>query len=174
MSIKFHPGNSLVVQWLRVHASNAKNSGLIPGRGARVTHAAQTRKYFKSKFYRFYSATMQISHNYMYTSPPSMYPLLLRGFPGGSGGKKSACNAGDPGSVPGWGRSPGGGNGTPLQYCLENPMDRGTWEATVPGVTKHRARLRTSTFTFSSSLGLPPPPHLTPLGCHGKLFFFFF
>ena len=46
------------------------------------------------------------------------------GFPGGSEGKASACNAGDPGSIPGSGRSPGEGNGNPLQYsCLENPMD---------------------------------------------------
>ena len=46
----------------------------------------------------------------------------------GSVGKESACNAGDAGSIPGWGRSPGGGHGNPLQYCcLENPMDRGTW-----------------------------------------------
>ena len=45
-------------------------------------------------------------------------------FPGGSDGKASACNAGDPGSIPGLGRSPGEGNGNPLQYsCLENPMD---------------------------------------------------
>ena len=48
--------------------------------------------------------------------------------PGGSDGKASACNAGDPGSIPGLGRSAGEGNGNPLQYpCLENPMDRGTW-----------------------------------------------
>ena len=49
----------------------------------------------------------------------------------------SAGNARDRGSIPGWGRSPGGGNGNPLQYsCLENSVDRGTWEATVHGVTK--------------------------------------
>ena len=48
------------------------------------------------------------------------------GFPGGSDGKASACNAGDPGSIPGSGRSPGEGNGNPLQHsCLENPVDRG-------------------------------------------------
>ena len=47
-------------------------------------------------------------------------------------GKESACSAGDPGSIPGWERSPGQGNGYPLQYsCLENPMDRGAWQATV-------------------------------------------
>ena len=49
-------------------------------------------------------------------------------FPGGSDGKASACNAGDPGSIPGLGRSPGEGNGNPLQHsCLENPMDGGAW-----------------------------------------------
>ena len=56
-------------------------------------------------------------------------------FPGGSDGKESACNAGDPASIPGWGRSPGEGNGNPLQYsCLENPMDRGARWAIVHAV----------------------------------------
>ena len=59
------------------------------------------------------------------------------GFPGGSDGKESACNARDPGSVPGLGRSSGEGNGYPLQYsCLENPMDRGGFQATVHRVAK--------------------------------------
>jgi len=59
------------------------------------------------------------------------------GFPGGSDGKESACNAGDLGSTPGSGRSPGEGKGNPLQYsCLENPMDRGAWQGTVHRVTK--------------------------------------
>ena len=50
------------------------------------------------------------------------------GFPGGSDGKESACNAEDPGPIPGSGRWPGEGNGYPLQYpCLENSMDRGAW-----------------------------------------------
>ena len=66
----------------------------------------------------------------------------LEGFPGGSDIKVSACNAGDPGSVPGSGRSPGEGNGNPLQYsCLENSMDGGAWWATVHGVTKSWTRL---------------------------------
>ena len=57
-------------------------------------------------------------------------------FPDGSEGKQSVCNAEDPGSIPGLERSPGEGNGNPLQYsCLENSMDRGTWRATVHGVT---------------------------------------
>ena len=59
------------------------------------------------------------------------------GFPGSSDGKESACNAGDPGSIPGSGKSPGEGNGNPLQYsCLGNIMDRGDCQATVPGVAK--------------------------------------
>ena len=62
--------------------------------------------------------------------------------PSGSEGKESACNAGDLGSILGVGRSPGEGNGNPLQYsCLENPMDRRTWRATVHGIAKSQARL---------------------------------
>ena len=56
---------------------------------------------------------------------------------GGSEGKASAYNAGDPGSIPGSGRAPGEGNGNPLQYsCLGNPIDKGAWWATVHGVKK--------------------------------------
>ena len=63
-------------------------------------------------------------------------------FPGGSDGKEPACNVGDLGSIPGLGRSPGKGHGNPPQYsCLENPMDRGAWRATVHGVTESRTRL---------------------------------
>ena len=64
------------------------------------------------------------------------------GFPGGSDGEESACNAGDQGSIPGSGRSPGEGNGNALQYsCLENSMDRGAWRATVHGVAKSQIQL---------------------------------
>jgi len=64
------------------------------------------------------------------------------GFPHSSLGKESACNAGDLGLIPGSGRSPGEGNGNLLQYsCLENPMDRGAWQATVHGVAKSQTRL---------------------------------
>ena len=62
---------------------------------------------------------------------------VFKGFPSGSDGKESACNAEDPGMMPGWGRSPGEGNGNPLQFsCLENSMDREDGQATVHGVTK--------------------------------------
>ena len=69
---------------------------------------------------------MLVSHNYM-------------DFPGGSDGNSSVYNAGDLGSIPGSGKSTGEVNGNPLQYyCLENPMDRGAWWATVHGVAKSR------------------------------------
>ena len=59
------------------------------------------------------------------------------GFPGGLDGKESAHNAEDLGSIPGLGRSPGGGHGNSLQYaCLENPMDKGAWQATVHRVAE--------------------------------------
>ena len=65
-------------------------------------------------------------------------------FPCNSVGKESACNAGDLGSIPGSGKSPGEGNSNPFQYsCLENPMDRGTWQATVHGVAQVRHDLAT-------------------------------
>ena len=67
----------------------------------------------------------------------------------GSDGKASACNVGDLGSISGSGRSPGKGNGSPLQYsCLENFMDGGAWWATVHGVTKSRTWLSDFTFTL--------------------------
>ena len=69
------------------------------------------------------------------------------GFPGSSTGKEYACNAGNLGSIPGLGRSPGEGNGYPLQYsCLENSMDRGAWQATSPW--GHKESDTTATFTF--------------------------
>ena len=67
----------------------------------------------------------------------NFYQIIVLGFPIGSDGKESACNAGDPGSIPGLGRSPGEQYGNPLQhFCLENSMDRGAWRATLHRVTK--------------------------------------
>ena len=81
----------------------------------------------------------------------------LSGFPHSSVGKESACSAGDLGSIPESGRSPGEGNGNPLQYsCLENPMDRGSWWATVHGVTRVTHDLATK----------PPPVHCQLLLLH--------
>ena len=72
-------------------------------------------------------------------------------FPGSSDGKKSPYDAGDPGLIPGLGRSPGEGNGYPLQYSyLENPTDTGAWQAAVLGVTKSQTRLKDQHLDFSS------------------------
>ena len=78
---------------------------------------------------------------------PGARPLptitMAVGLPWWLSGKESTCNIRDAGSIPGWGRSPGGGHGDPLQYsCLENPMDRGAWRATVHGVAKSWTRLK--------------------------------
>ena len=75
---------------------------------------------------------------YLSLLPESLcQPRLGLLLPGGSDGKESACNAGDLGSIPWSGRSPGEGNGNPFEYsCLGNPTDRGVWRATVHGVTK--------------------------------------
>ena len=81
---------------------------------------------------------------------------LSGGFPSGSSGKESACNASntaDPGSIPESGRYPGGGNGNPLQLsCMENPTDRGAWWATVHGVAKSRTQLGTRSLSLSLAL----------------------
>ena len=99
------------------------------------------------------------THIHTHTAFSCSFPInsamlhCLRGFPGGSDGKASACNAGDPGLIPGSGRSPGEGNGNPLQYsCLENSMDEGAWWATVHGVTKSRTRLSNLTHLLTNSL----------------------
>ena len=72
---------------------------------------------------------------------------------GGSDGKASVCNAGDPDSIPGLGSSPGEGKDSPLQYsCLENPIDRGAWCTAVHGVTKSQTWLSDFTFTLVFSM----------------------
>ena len=80
---------------------------------------------------------------YYYVQDANTLLFEQLGFPGGSDGKASACNAGDLGSIPGLGRSPGEGNGNPLQYSfLENSfLERGAWWATVHRVTKSRTQL---------------------------------
>ena len=110
-----------------------------------------------------YTHTHTHIHTYIYT---------YTGFPGGSESKESTCSTGDTGdmgSVPGLGRSPGGGNGNPLQYyCLGNSMDKGTsiiaWRATVHGIAKSRTQLSThahprAMHISSSSWASPPPFH---------------
>ena len=88
--------------------------------------------------------------------------------PGSSEGKESACNVGDPGSIPRLARSPGEGIGYPLQCsCLENPMDRGAWWAIVHVVAKSRMRLSTAQWSLliilHSLAAFPSIPGLTSL-----------
>ena len=77
----------------------------------------------------------------------SKWNIRTQFFPGGSNAKESTCDAGDPGLIPRSGRSPGAGNGYPLQCsCLENSMDTGAWQATVDGVARIGHDLATNTF----------------------------
>ena len=76
----------------------------------------------------------------------------MMGFPGDPEVKVSACNEGELGSIPESGKSPGEGNGNPLQYsCLENPMDGGAWWATVHRVAKSRTRLSNFTLSYDTN-----------------------
>ena len=93
-----------------------------------------------------------------------LQPISVVGFSGGSDAKESACSEEDPGLIPGLGRSPGEGNGNPLQYsCLENPMDREAWQATVYGVAK--SQTRPSNFNFFLSFFLSSSALYT-ICCH--------
>ena len=87
----------------------------------------------------FSPSPLEDSSSYLRFAGKKDHMTLCRvlGFPGGSMGKESACNAGELGSIPGLGKCPQEGNGTPFQYsCLENPMDRGAWKATDRGIIK--------------------------------------
>ena len=99
--------------------------------------------------FRFDQLPLGVSWGYFTPRSLHTYSFLLQSFPGGSDSKASTCNLGDLGSIPESGRSPGEGNGNPLQYsCLENPMDGGAWQSTVHGVSKSQTWL--SDFTFTS------------------------
>ena len=103
-----------------------------------------TRKFHKLKVYTFLLGALSWNPQSAPLSLPLHGPLS---FPDGPDCKKSACSAGDLGSIPGSERSPGEGNGNPLQYpCLGNPVDGGAWQATVHGVAKSRTQL--SDFTW--------------------------
>ena len=99
----------------------------------------------------------------------TIYVNIFLGFPSGSDGKESACNAGAPGSIPEWGRSPGEENGNPFQYsCLENSVDRGAWWATVH-VSQSWTRLSEHGTAWSVEIdghallqGIFPPQGLNP------------
>ena len=117
-------------QWLRLHAAKVEGTASIPGWGTKIPIALQCGQ--KKRFIAAFQA-----------GDPGSFPgqhivfFILLGLPGDSDGKESSCNEGDLGLIPGLGRSPGEGNGYPLQYSgLENCMDRGAWQATVHRVAK--------------------------------------
>ena len=94
---------------------------------------------FIDLFYGLFSFYFIYFHSDLCNFLPSNFGL---GFPSGSDDKESALNAGDPGWIPGLGRSPGEGNGNPLQYsCLENSMDRRDWRVAVHWVAKSKTQL---------------------------------
>ena len=101
-------------------------------------------------------------HSASFIKPPLSTSQPQEGFPCSSAGEESACNAGDPGSIPELGRSPRGRHGNPLQYsCLENLMNKGTWWATVHGVAESNTTMtKHSTSTSETTTTLPPPPYL--------------
>ena len=99
-----------------------------------------------------------------------IYTLLY--IPGGSDGKESACNAGDPGSIPGLERSPGEGNGNPLQCsCLDNPRDGGAWWAAVYRVAQSWTRLKrlSSSSIFLQNLWFQGPDPSAWTHCRGTV-----
>ena len=109
--------------------------GKIPWRRERLP----TSVFWPREFHRLYSPWGPKE----FSDTTEQLSLTLLDFPGGSAGKESTCNAGDLGSIPGLGRSPGERKGNPLQYsCLGSPMDGGAWWATVQGVSKSWTRLR--------------------------------
>ena len=117
--VELSAGNSLVVQWLGFCAFIAEGSGSLPGRGTNIPQGVQCGQKKKKKRKR----------TWCYCS--------ILGFPGGSDGKESAWNAGDPGLIPGSGRSPGEGNDYQIQYfCLGNAMNSGACQATVHGLAE--------------------------------------
>ena len=133
-------GTSLVVQWLRLHASHAGDVSSIPGWETKISHATGHQK--KDKRWPF--SRNQVpgeSKTIHVTRKQQLHELILPpgGFFGGSGNKESTCNAGDSSSITGSGRSFGEENGNPLQYsCLENPLDRGVWRTIVHVIAKNR------------------------------------
>ena len=99
--------------------------------------------------FKFYTYLFYISNCFWRKHFRATFIEFFFGFPSGSDSRESACNVGDPGSVPGLGRSSGEGNGNPLQNsCLEKSVDRGAWQATVHGVSKSWTRPCDYTFTF--------------------------
>ena len=150
-------------QWLsgKESACSAGGMGVIPGSGrspwgGHSTSLQSSRLGFpvdREPWWGYRPQSRRVRHNWSDLACMHVHIYLNKSipascFPGDSEVKVSACNVGDLSSIPGSGRSPGGGKGNPLQYsCLENPMDRGAWWATVHGVTESRTRLSDLTLT---------------------------
>ena len=140
-------------------------TGLMPAPLLRYLHIQgfnwkKGGKYLKKKF----CDIPEKNRTWICHSSSTVYTALTLylGFPGGSDSKESVCNAGDTDLIPGLGRSPGVGNGNPLQYsCLENSMDREAWRATVHGVAKSRTRLSDCLYSATSPWGALIPLFLT-------------
>ena len=117
--------------------------GLIPGWGTKISQAShsQERKKERKKSLR----SLMDKHQETFQKEINFYVIyIILGFPGGSNGKESTCNAGDLGLIPRLGRSPGGEHGKEVHSSIlawRIPMDRGAWRATVHGVTKSRTQL---------------------------------
>ena len=151
---------------VKTSADNVGDPGLIPGSGrspeegngnpfqysclenpmdrgaqqATVHRVTKSRTQLNDFTFTFREHIKNQRHYFANKGPSSQSYGFFLGFHGGSDGKASACNAGDPGSIPGSGRSPEEGNGNPLQYpCLENLMDTGASWAAVHGVIKSQA-----------------------------------
>ena len=126
-------GASLVAQWLRI---------CLLVQETRVQSLIREDPMYCEKRNRFRYSRLESVQTDTWNTGSRFTVFLGLGFPGGSDSKESACNAGDPDSIPGSGRNPGEGNGNPFQYsCMENPMDRGTWWATLHGVAKRQTEL---------------------------------
>ena len=128
-------GKELLDQW--VNASIIYRLYHFPVSLTRYETISLSNKSRLSIFCIFVSHRWEIVSRYSFKSCYFNITYNLRGFPGGSDSKESACNSGDPGSIPGSGRSSGEGNDNPLQYsCLENSTDRGIWPAIIYGVAE--------------------------------------
>ena len=111
-----------MVQWLRLPASIAGGISLTPSQGTKILHATQN------------SQKIEKEKEILLRNRGASQAALVVNIP---------AHAGDVSLIPGSGRSPGGGHGNPLHYsCLENPMDRGAWWATVHGASKSQAQLK--------------------------------
>ena len=148
--LMFHSGAFLVAQTCRESVCSMKDLVSIPGSG----RSSGERNGYPLQYSCLENAMdrgawWDTVHG-VAKSQTGLTNTFTLGFPGGSDGKESACNAGAEGSVAGLGRSPGEGNGFPLQYsCLKNSMDRGVWWAAVHGVAKSWTQLSINYFDWS-------------------------